>query len=82
MRIIALSTLKSFWKNNTAYTDAIDPTLAWYRHTLKANWDSPNAVKEKGVRANKNLTFKLLMLKFNYTIKHIRKVHENIYRYR
>jgi mRNA interferase HigB len=45
MRIISLSTLKAFWEETTAYTDAIEPTLAWYHHTLKANWDSPNCVK-------------------------------------
>ena len=45
MRIIALSTLKVFWERNSAYADAIEPTLAWYRHALKAEWDSPAAVK-------------------------------------
>ena len=45
MRIIALSTLKCFWKQHSEYADAVEPTLSWYRHTLKANWDSPNAVK-------------------------------------
>lgn len=46
MRIIALSTLKSFWESNPAYSDAIDPTLAWYRHTLKADWASPAEIKQ------------------------------------
>lgn len=46
MRIIALSTLKAFWENNPAYSDSIEPTLAWYRHALKADWDSPTAIKE------------------------------------
>ncbi len=45
MRIIALSTLKAFWEKNAVYADAIEPTLAWYRHSLKADWDSPTAVK-------------------------------------
>lgn len=45
MRVIALSTLKQFWQDNPSYTDVIDPTLAWYRHTLSADWDSPAAVK-------------------------------------
>jgi mRNA interferase HigB len=45
MRIIALSTLKVFWERNSAYVDAIEPTLAWYRHALKDEWDSPAAVK-------------------------------------
>jgi mRNA interferase HigB len=46
MRIIALSTLKAFWESKPVYSDAIEPTLAWYRHTLNADWDSPAAVKQ------------------------------------
>lgn len=45
MRIIALSTLKKFWGQNRAYADAIEPTLAWYRHALKADWATPTDVK-------------------------------------
>jgi mRNA interferase HigB len=46
MRIIALSTLKVFWEGSPKNGDAIDPTLAWYRHTLKADWASPSDVKK------------------------------------
>ena len=45
MRIIALSTLKTFWETNPKFMDAKEPLLAWYRHTLKAGWSSPNDVK-------------------------------------
>jgi len=45
MRIIALSTLKSFWANNPHYRDAEQQTLSWYRFTLKADWSSPAEVK-------------------------------------
>jgi mRNA interferase HigB len=45
MRIISLSTLKAFWETNSEYSDAMDPTLAWYRHVLKANWATPSDVK-------------------------------------
>jgi len=45
MRIIALSTLKAFWEQNPAYVDATEPTLAWYRRALKADWGSPTDVK-------------------------------------
>jgi mRNA interferase HigB len=45
MRIIAVSTLKAFWENNPEYTDAMDPTLAWYRHALKADWAATQDVK-------------------------------------
>ena len=46
MRIIALSTLKAFWENNRSYDDSIDPLLAWHRHTLKAQWNSPADLKK------------------------------------
>lgn len=45
MRIISISTIKSFWESNPAFIDAKEPALAWYRHALKADWDSPNSVK-------------------------------------
>lgn len=45
MRIIALSTLKAFWQDTPAYKDAEEPTLAWYRHVLAADWAQPAAVK-------------------------------------
>jgi mRNA interferase HigB len=45
MRLIALSTLKAFWEQNPAFVDAREPVLAWYRHTLKADWASPANVK-------------------------------------
>jgi len=46
MRVIAVSTLKAFWADNPEYADAVDPTLAWYRHTLKADWANPLDVKQ------------------------------------
>jgi mRNA interferase HigB len=46
MRIIALSTLKAFWEENPEYQDAKEPTLAWYRHALQADWSSPAEVKQ------------------------------------
>lgn len=45
MRIIALSTLKTFWENNSSYADVIQPALAWYKHISKANWTTPAEVK-------------------------------------
>lgn len=43
MRIIAKSTLRTFWKR---YPDSEGPLLAWYREAQKANWDSPAKVKQ------------------------------------
>lgn len=46
MRIISLATIKAVWEVNPEYTDAKEQALAWYRHTLKADWSSPKAVKQ------------------------------------
>jgi len=45
MRIIALSTLKEFWLDSPEYADAKQSVMSWYRHTLKADWSSPDKVK-------------------------------------
>jgi mRNA interferase HigB len=47
MRVIALSALRAFWTGKVAYADAQEPTLAWYRHVLKADWRSPAEVKRE-----------------------------------
>ena len=46
MRAIALRTLKRFWESDPAHIDAEQPTLAWYRHVLKADWAQPADVKK------------------------------------
>lgn len=46
MRIIALSTLKTFWEESPEYMGAKEPTLAWHRHTLAADWSAPADVKQ------------------------------------
>lgn len=42
MRLIALSTLKSFW---VRHPDAKQPLLAWHEHVKHADWLSPADVK-------------------------------------
>jgi len=46
MRVIALSTLKAFFRQ-TRYRDAEGPVLAWYRDTLQADWSGPAALKSQ-----------------------------------
>lgn len=46
MRIIARSTLQSFWQRDPRYADAKEPLLAWYRLAVRAEWTSPAKVKE------------------------------------
>jgi mRNA interferase HigB len=45
VRVIALGTLRAFWKGSNA--DAREPIMAWYRHALKADWASPADVKRE-----------------------------------
>ena len=47
MRVIALSALREFSTGKTGYSDAREPTLAWYRHVLQADWRSPAEVKRE-----------------------------------
>lgn len=46
MRIIALSTLKSFWEDNPEHLEAKEPVLAWYRYVLRTDWSTPAEVKQ------------------------------------
>ena len=52
MRVIALPTLRELWDGNAAHVDAREPTLAWYRHVLHADWRSPADVKRDFGSAN------------------------------
>src|SRR5699024_11634913 len=45
MRIIALLPLKALWSSSPAYSDSVEPGMAWYRETLKADWATSNEVK-------------------------------------
>lgn len=46
MRVIALSALKAFWERHPEYLDAKEPTLAWYRRAVAADWRAPPDVKQ------------------------------------
>ena len=45
MRIIALSTLKTFLRRSPAYADAREPVMAWFRQVKGADWATPADVK-------------------------------------
>ena len=46
MRVIAKSTIKKFWEQ-PAYGDAKGPLESWYEEAIKADWQSPQAVKNQ-----------------------------------
>ena len=45
MRVIALSTLKTFVESDPTYADAREPVMAWYRQVRAADWATPAEVK-------------------------------------
>lgn len=45
MRIIALSTVKSFLARNAGAEDAQEPLMAWYRQLAAADWAKPADIK-------------------------------------
>jgi mRNA-degrading endonuclease HigB of HigAB toxin-antitoxin module len=45
VRIIALATLKAFLNRSTAYAEARDPVMAWYRQVKAADWATPADIK-------------------------------------
>jgi len=44
MRIIAKSTIKSFWQKRS-YKDSEQPLKEWFQEASRANWKNPNEVK-------------------------------------
>jgi mRNA interferase HigB len=45
VRVIALSTLKAFANQGSAYSDAREPIMAWYRQVSRADWSTPAQLK-------------------------------------
>ena len=78
MRIIAKRTLREFWEK---HSNSEQQLLAWYRETLKAEWNSPNEIKQAYVSAsilkNSRVVFNIcgnkyrLVVEINYKRKWI-----------
>jgi mRNA interferase HigB len=45
MRVIALSTIKTFLKRGQGVDDAREPVMAWFRQVKQADWAKPADVK-------------------------------------
>ncbi|MBT3479078.1 MAG: type II toxin-antitoxin system HigB family toxin [Candidatus Marinimicrobia bacterium] len=81
MRIIAIKTLKEFWKE---YHDAEDSLRAWYSEVKAAKWKTPNDIKEKyrsvSIMANNRAVFNIagnkyrliVAIKYEFQIVYIR----------
>ena len=46
MRIVSRATLKEFWEQS-AYSDSEQPLKAWYEEAKKADWSTPQDIKDK-----------------------------------
>lgn len=73
MRVIAKKTLREFWEK---YNDSEEQLKTWYKEALKANWASPNEIKNQYAKAsilkNQRVVFDIcggsyrLIVKINY----------------
>jgi len=76
LRVIAKRTLREFWET---HPDSKQQLLAWYRETLKTEWDSPNEIKQSYASAsilkNSRVVFNIcgnkyrLVVEINYNRK-------------
>ena len=74
MKIITLSTLKTFWENNPKYLDSKEQTLAWYRLALKADFGNASILKDGRVVFNiaGNKYRLVVWINYNYRVVYIR----------
>lgn len=49
MRVIAKRTLREYWEQ---HPDCEQQLLAWYREASKADWESPNEIKDQYASAS------------------------------
>lgn len=78
MRIIALKTIRNYWRNS-AHKDSKHALESWYAIASKADWASPQDVKEQFGHAsfvgNERVVFNIagnkyrLVVRFNYAYR-------------
>ena len=78
MRIISKKTIKDFYEQ-TLYKDSKEALEAWHKEVVKADWQSPNDVKEQyrhaSIIGNNRVVFNIhgnkyrLIVKINYFAK-------------
>ena len=47
MRVISKRTLREFWEASPQYLDAQSSLEVWHGETLRANWKTPQEIKEQ-----------------------------------
>ncbi len=72
MRVIAKSTLKNFWEQ-PVYRDAKGSLESWYEESIKANWSSPQDVKNQygnaSICANNRVVFNIAGNKYRLVVE-------------
>ena len=78
MRIISRKTIKDFYEQPN-YQDSKNSLEAWHYEAIKANWDSPNDIKQQyksaSIIADNRVVFNIcgnkyrLVVKINYAVK-------------
>ncbi|SNT69772.1 type II toxin-antitoxin system HigB family toxin [Psychrobacter sp. LV10R520-6] len=72
MRVIAKSTLYKFWQRPNC-GDAKGQLEAWYDFAIKANWESPqdikNAFKNASICANNRVVFNIAGHKYRLVVE-------------
>jgi mRNA interferase HigB len=78
MRVISKRTLRDFYEN-PSYKDSKSSIEAWHSEALKADWNSPNEIKQQyksaSVVGNNKIVFNIcgnkyrLIVKINYVAK-------------
>ncbi len=78
MRIISKKTIKDFYEQ-TLYQDSKESLEAWHKEVIKADWQTPNDIKEQyrhaSVVGNNRIVFNIhgnkyrLIVKINYFAK-------------
>ena len=78
MRLISKKTIKDFYEQ-TLYQDSKESLEAWHKEVIKADWQTPNDIKEQyrhaSVVGNNRIVFNIhgnkyrLIVKINYFAK-------------
>jgi len=73
MRIIARRTLYDFWKCTPEYADAEGPLDAWYYEAKRAQWSSPDEIREQygstSILKNSRVVFNIGGNKYRLVVK-------------
>ena len=72
MRVIAKSTLVQFW-NKPEYNDAKGALQSWYDEAIKADWETPQIIKEQyrsaSICGNNRVVFNIAGNKYRLVVE-------------